>query len=140
MTYRTIAVFTLSTALAVVAANAQDKVAARIPFTFRAGKSVLPAGEYTFSTIGPAGTVLVRSIEQKANAMLIANAVQASQRPAGGKLVFHRYGDTYFLSQVWKPGSERGHQFIPTRAEQEMAAAAQRSGGTEVASVPLTNR
>jgi hypothetical protein len=39
-----------------------------------------------------------------------------------GKLVFHRYGNEYFLSEVWTPGDEWGHRLSKTRREREIAA------------------
>jgi len=41
----------------------------------------------------------------------------------GTKLVFHRYGDTYFLSEVWVPGYAQGWALTQSKSEQELAAA-----------------
>ena len=128
------------TALTVVAVNAQDRVEAKIPFDFRVGASLLPAGQYTVGTLGPSGAIIIKSADSRAAAMVITNAVQHSQRPTAGKLVFHRYGDTHFLSEVWRPGYDQGRQLVPTKAEREMAHAAQKASGVQVASVPLTQR
>ncbi len=38
------------------------------------------------------------------------NAVQANRISVDGKLVFNRYGEFYFLSQVWTPGEEIGRK------------------------------
>ena len=37
------------------------------------------------------------------------------------KLVFHRYGTTYFLYQVWVEGQRRGQQMQLTHLEKEVA-------------------
>jgi hypothetical protein len=34
-------------------------------------------------------------------------------------LVFHRYGDQYFLFQVWPAGEQTGRQFFKSKAERE---------------------
>ena len=49
-------------------------------------------------------------------------AVQTLATPDKGKLVFHKYGDEYFLSQVWKPGANIGNQLRKTQREIEVAA------------------
>jgi len=36
-----------------------------------------------------------------------------------GKLVFHRYGDQYFLYQVWPAGTSTGRQFLKSRSERD---------------------
>ena len=138
MTYRTFAVFGLSAFLAVTAAVAQDRLEAKVPFNFRVGQSVMPSGNYMISQTGPIGTIVIKSADQSSSAIVITNAVQSDRNASTGKLVFRRYGDTYFLSQVWKPGTDRGHQLIQTRTEREMASA--RPSGIEVASVPLNRQ
>jgi len=34
--------------------------------------------------------------------------------------LFHRYGDQYFLFQVWAPGATIGRQFTKSRAERQL--------------------
>ena len=46
-----------------------------------------------------------------------------------GRLVFHRYGDQYFLSQVWFAG-EHGREFIA--GPREKKAATEKSTADEV--------
>ena len=36
------------------------------------------------------------------------------------KLIFHRYGDQYFLAQFWNLGSETGYEFPRSKAEREI--------------------
>jgi hypothetical protein len=61
--------------------------------------------------------------------MILTNAVQTSIEPSQGKLVFHRYGDEYFLSQIWQAGVNAGRELPKSRREIEVAANARR--GTE---------
>ena len=37
------------------------------------------------------------------------------------KLVFHRYGDQYFLAQIWTEGNNRGSELPKTEREPEVA-------------------
>jgi hypothetical protein len=45
----------------------------------------------------------------------------SSARPGTARLVFHRYGDQYFLYQIWA-ADDRGGQIPQTRQEHEIAA------------------
>jgi hypothetical protein len=49
---------------------------------------------------------------------------ESTQRSANDnscKLVFHRHGDTYFLSEVWVAGNSNGRTLFRSRAERELA-------------------
>jgi hypothetical protein len=36
------------------------------------------------------------------------------------EIVFHRYGDSYFLSEVLNAGQATGRELIPSRAERQL--------------------
>lgn len=46
------------------------------------------------------------------------------------KLVFHRYGDQYFLSQIWTGSTRR--DFSMSRKERELKKTAAAAGQTEI--------
>src|SRR5207245_6098491 len=94
--------------------------------TFHVGNSMLPSGEYTVDTDAAPGVLRLRSADFKSSAMINTIAVQTLATPDKGKLVFHKYGDEYFLSQVWKPGANIGNQLRKTQREIEVAANAPR--------------
>ncbi|MGA2720846.1 MAG: hypothetical protein ABSG79_00415 [Bryobacteraceae bacterium] len=50
--------------------------------------------------------------------------------PQEPKLVFHRYGDQYFLSQIWT--GSRSLNFSTSRAERELKKTAAAAGQTEI--------
>ena len=109
--------------LAATAVFAQNStlLQATIPFDFIVGNQALPAGQYTVDR-GPAtGTVMIRSADGKRAAIVLAQAVSSAVARDTGSLVFHRYGYTYFLSEVWSPGND-GRKLSPTRRERELAA------------------
>lgn len=138
MMYPKFAVLAVSALLAAVGGQAQDMLQAKIPFDFRVGKALLPAGDYTISKTGAPSTILVKPVNHKGSgAIVLTGAVGGgNKRVSEGKLVFNRYGDNYFLNQVWRPGIDTGYQLMPTRTEREMAAAARRSPGVEIAAGP----
>ena len=98
-----------------------------IPFSFVVQGKALAAGDYTIDQDSASFTSIVRSTDAKSAAI----ALVAYQEPAGpresARLVFHRYGDQYFLSEVWIPN--RYHSTVsPTPIERELAAKQNKPG------------
>ena len=95
---------------------------ANIPFSFIVGKTTLPAGEYSVQGLGISGNVIsIRKLDNTANSLTISIRCESRKTPEQSKLVFHRYGDRYFLTQIWTAGSHSGHQFPKSPREAEMA-------------------
>ena len=116
-------VITLVALLVGTSAYAQtaSTVKASIPFDFRIGNESLPAGVYAVSNIYGA-RVTLRSLDGRKTVVLMTNDIQANHAPADGKLVFTRFGELYFLSQIWTAGEEVGRTVIKSNAEKEMAS------------------
>jgi hypothetical protein len=64
---------------------------------------------------------VIRSLHSKDVAMLLSNSCESRDAAAQTKLVFHRYGQRYFLSAVWMQGDNIGHQVPATAWEVEVA-------------------
>jgi len=47
--------------------------------------------------------------------------VRASETQEEARLVFHRYGGQYFLSQIWTPGGNTGRELLMPRLESQLA-------------------
>jgi hypothetical protein len=109
--------------LAAASAYAQAiRVKADIPFNFIVGKQTLPAGEYTIQSMDIAGrTLSIRSADQKPLSMIQSNRCEELETAKSTNLIFHRYGDQYFLSQVWVAGQAVGHELPESRQETESA-------------------
>ncbi len=106
-------------------ARAQEPMVVNVPFDFVAGSKTLPAGEYAVKTTGPTHTlVLIDRKDATASIFLNTNAVVANDAQSESKLVFNRYGDRYFLSQVWSAGNTRGRQLMKSTREKEIALTA----------------
>jgi len=112
---------TLSLAATSLVAQSKPVITANVPFNFMAGRKMLPAGEYRIQTERP-NVVLIQSRDSKTNANLTAHSAQNTQMSGVAALRFNRYGDRYFLSQVWT-GSDRGQELPKSRAEKEQIAA-----------------
>jgi len=107
-------------------AQGSQSITVQIPFGFHAGTSVLPSGEYTVDTDAGPGVVRLRSADAKSSAMILSMATRTLATPTTGKLVFNKYGDEYFLSQIWKAGSNTGNELRKSRREAEVAASTRR--------------
>jgi hypothetical protein len=67
-----------------------------VPFAFLVNGQTLPAGHYV---VVAAGDYHIRISTPRAGLYVLTKG--ASRTDSSSKLVFHRYGDTYFLSAVW---------------------------------------
>lgn len=118
--YTMIAVLILFGCLA-VSAKAQCgsmQSIANIPFQFSAGQTMLPAGQYSI-TCSNSGQplVLIRSTTDGNDAAMMLMITVSGKAQDRGKLVFRRYGNRYFLAQVWTVGTGRGLELPKSRVE-----------------------
>jgi hypothetical protein len=104
-----------------------SRIQVDIPFDFIVGQTTLPAGEYTVERINAIQSALqIRNTENNASAVMVTYYGESSKTSqARSKLVFNRYGNTYFLSQVWEPGSTTARMLSKSRAERELIKKAQ---------------
>jgi hypothetical protein len=125
-------------------AQAQEALVVNVPFDFTAGNQNLPAGEYSVKVSqSDARIVLIERKDATAAMFVGTNAVDANKIQSESKLVFNRYGDRYFLSQVWNEGNSRGRQLMKTASEKEIALTAKietEGQVTLVAELLRTNR
>ena len=117
-TLKTLAIFGLFLmAAASVHAQSANRIAANIPFDFTAGKAKLKAGEYTIQRDNMQ-MLVVTSADGKTRAFVPApEAVRRMRNDVREKLVFHRHGDQYFLSEVWTSRETEGNGLYPSHAE-----------------------
>jgi hypothetical protein len=122
----------LATAGMFVFAETQAMVAT-IPFDFIVGKTALPAGDYKVGNVSAGSpALLIRSVDGRSAVMVVTHGAR-SAAGVEGKMVFNRYGDRYFLSQVFSPGSGVGRQIPKSRLEHEVASNPQRPTTEHVA-------
>ena len=122
---------------AVATANGQSqRVRADVPFAFAVGDKTLPSGECVVSSATARGEALViRSEDAKGSAMRLTNAIDDQRNRGQAKLVFHRYGERYFLAEVWT-GESSGRQLLKSKQERaiehELASISSKSGSAQV--------
>lgn len=109
--------------LMTAAASAQTvHVRFSVPFNFIAAGATLPAGEYDIQSLGAEEKILViRNLKSASGILVFSNSSESLNASSRTKLVFHRYGDRYFLSELWVEGQKSGHQVTPRERELEVA-------------------
>ena len=122
---------TVALAVSIVAAGvcfAQPRVLeVNIPFAFEAGNKMLPAGQYQLESVptGDGTLYRIRRMGGDAQSLVSSIAMTTGDRQTLPRLVFHKYGTTYFLAQIWN-GDGRGRQLSESKQEKEVARAEER--------------
>ena len=90
------------------------------PFAFVANGKTMPAGECTIAVEVNGRTLLsISSGEQHVYALPIADVSPDARKKTA--LVFHQYGDQYFLTSIQREKGT-GYQLPPSRLERELQA------------------
>lgn len=101
------------------------RMTANVPFEFMVGAMTLRAGEYSISldSFASPGVVQLRSFDGRRGAISQTQPVDVRGKDpaAATKLVFNRYGDRYFLSEVCDGYDSVGRIFPVSHAERELA-------------------
>jgi len=118
-----------------VVANAQIdsdmRIQANVPFAFAVANTTLPAGNYEIKRVDDnAPNVLeLRSADGRTSVIFETENAQTRDDQAANKteLVFDKFGDEYFFSQLWVSGSVSGSELPKSRMEKRLA-----SGGSQL--------
>jgi hypothetical protein len=114
-----IAFFSLGT-LFTLGASAQDRgVQATVPFDFTVGGRLLPADTYTI-TSPSSGIVIVQDKGNHVTAITTVSADANQSVKSGGKLIFIKYGDQYFLHEVLCPAAGMAANIPTTKLEKRI--------------------
>jgi hypothetical protein len=83
-----------------------------IPFHFTVGEKMFTAGEYVIAPNRRDSTTVwvIRHKDGSGATFFLTQPVYSVDPQEKTKLVFHRYEDLYFLSEVWTAGSETGRE------------------------------
>jgi len=108
----------LAAVTAVVSSGQSNRVDTNIPFDFVVGDKVLPAGQYTMKGLGAIGqAILISQKDSKSSVIRLTNELQRKTENTQARLVFHRYGQHYFLAEVWSGGDRVGRRLMRSRQE-----------------------
>ena len=102
-------------------AQSVHELRVKIPFEFVVSNKTMEAGEYSLQTVATA--LQIRQRNGHLVAMVPYNSSPKAETFNEGQLLFHRYGDTYFLSEISMPFSNIGNKLFQTKRERELAQA-----------------
>jgi hypothetical protein len=97
-------------------------VRATIPFDFSVRGKMLPAGDYEIKRLtDEPGELVVASVDRKGG-RAIFYTVPAEPRGSSSKpqIVFHRYGDSYFMSEIFAGGLQSACEVPLSRQERNL--------------------
>lgn len=104
------------------AAASGGQISAKIPFSFMVKDKVLPAGEYTITKIHAESVpaLVFRSADGKSQMVVQMLTSEANRPSLDTRLVFHRCGDDYYLSDVWTLGNTTGLRLATSAGEERL--------------------
>jgi hypothetical protein len=123
--------------LVAVSGYAQTARAMRItvPFQFSIHDQVLAAGDYLVSQANTNGVTMfsVQSAEDGHAFYVLGNAISKNDELGSSSAVFHRYGTSYFLADIWWGGRFASGVDVPeSKTERELANTASLSRPDQV--------
>lgn len=89
-----------------------------IPFAFTVGRTEMPAGQY-LTVRETSATIRLRNRENSKSVSTLVFGGESRRSIPPAQLVFHRYGDKYFLVKIWDGSSEVAVQLPRSKAERD---------------------
>lgn len=114
-----LAIVTLSLLISVPIMSARTIATASVLFAFSVGDTEMPAGNYIISSVSDSA-IAVRNRSKGTSVISLFRPEQPTNNNDTTKLVFHRYGDKYFLSQVARGFGESVIQLPTSKQEKEV--------------------
>ena len=100
----------------------QRLMTVNIPFEFSVEDHYLPAGQYVVFTVTPERSIRIASADGKPSAIVNTVPNYAEAPSTNSRLVFRRYGDDYFLAQVWTAGQNVARNPLSSRRAMQVAS------------------
>jgi hypothetical protein len=114
--------------------SAQTIARANVPFAFTVGQTELPAGTYLVGLVSDSAIVITNR-STGTSILSMFRSEQAKNNDGTAKLVFHKYGDKYFLSQVGRGFGGSLIQLPTSKQEQEAQIQTARSASPKEVAV-----
>jgi hypothetical protein len=116
--------FAILAAAAPARAQSVREQMAIIPFTFNVGDKSFPAGVYRVRQLNSATdrvALEVKSANGRRGKITLTSFVHSGKATEQARLVFTRYGEQYFLTEVWTPALDAGLALPTSRSERTLA-------------------
>ena len=104
-----------------VKAQSSTGIRANVPFDFIVGDQTFKAGKITVRRTLVSGNepLMISSSDYRTRTSQLTRNLQSTSRSDSAKLVFRRYGDRYYLAQVWTSG-DNGSELSKSRSERAL--------------------
>jgi hypothetical protein len=124
---RFIFVLTLTLAVLPSLAAAQlrgsDSIRVKVPFKFVVGNRTVPAGDYVVHSASTNGMIVgIQNSEAKVNLMSMVSPADTAKGANTYALMFHQYGDRYYLFGMRLGDSGTVFKLPESKAEKELQA------------------
>ncbi len=99
---------------------------ADIPFQFHAGDAKLPAGKYVIRMLDDSDLTIMEITKSDGSvaALFQIHSAQANSTPRKTELIFNKYGNNYFLNELFDEGESDGSQVVKSNYEKRAGQAA----------------
>lgn len=104
----------------------QKLMKVNIPSAFRVEDQSLPAGQYLVFTVTPERSIRIVGTDGKHSAIVNDLPNYAKEPSPNSRLVFHRYGNEYYLVQVWTAGQNVARNPLLSKKAMESASTGER--------------
>jgi hypothetical protein len=96
------------------------------PFPFYVGTALMPSGTYllTQPEVNNLTIAMVKSEDGLHAALIGINPTESLQVPRQSKIIFEKYGDTWYFNSAIVSGETYGMAAVPTKAEKKAAETA----------------
>jgi hypothetical protein len=123
--YGALMILVLALIVSAPMAQAQAGAKAQVPFDFNLEQKLMPAGAYEVGSLNT-NVLAVRNLDTREGRLLIKPMHKQASQAAGiphAKLVFRKYGEQYFLAEIWDGQSTIGIAFPESKREKELQTA-----------------
>jgi hypothetical protein len=93
-------------------------VQATVPFDFTVQNKLLPAGTYQLKQEHGSHVIQIRNRDKGVAALTIVDQ-DGNRSPKGGRLIFNRYGDQYFLSEILCDDADMNYKLPTSKTEKK---------------------
>jgi hypothetical protein len=96
---------------------------AKIPFQFHVGNAEFPAGEYRIRMLDNSDLteMQISSMDSSASAVFQVEGADKHSAPTKSELIFHKYGNRYFLAKLFDEGNPDGSQVVKSSYEKKIS-------------------
>ena len=105
-------------------ASAQSKMTFETQFDFQIGKDNLQAGKYELFKLEFGKYLLKNVATQKGRLVLFDVSLTNKDEAADQRIVFHRYGETYFLRGIFEKQGAEGRELFESKYEKQFRSGA----------------